>query len=184
MSDKFETKGSGIGFSGALFIVFLTLKLGVGDTAVMGWSWWWVCAPLWIPLAIILPILFFVALSCGLLDKFKPTYPFSRKKFRAVKKLRKSFQKNNIDFDQFTEAMDKTVLNTNFDVDLDIDDEKSYQKSIRRQKVKVQKDRFSLKRWWKDGVKGQTLWQKAGSWYHNGNKKAKEKKALKSENKS
>ncbi len=31
-----------------LFIVFLTLKLGVGDTDVQGWSWWWVTAPLWI----------------------------------------------------------------------------------------------------------------------------------------
>jgi len=181
MSDKFETKGSGIGLSGALFLVFLTLKLGVGSTAVVNWSWWAVCAPLWVPLALIIPILLFVALSYGLLDKFKPTFPFSRKKFSKVKKLRKSFQKNNIDWDQFAEAMDRTVLNTNFDVDLDIDDEKSYQKSIRK---KAQKDRFSLKRWWKEGVKGQTLWQKVASWYREGNKKSEEKKALKSENKS
>jgi 1,4-dihydroxy-2-naphthoate octaprenyltransferase len=32
----------------ALFIVFLVLKL----CAVIAWPWLWVCAPLWIPLAI------------------------------------------------------------------------------------------------------------------------------------
>jgi hypothetical protein len=29
---------------GALFILFLTLKL----CGVIGWSWWWITAPLWI----------------------------------------------------------------------------------------------------------------------------------------
>lgn len=38
----------GIGFPGALFIAFLVLKL----TGVIGWSWWWVTAPLWVPAAI------------------------------------------------------------------------------------------------------------------------------------
>ncbi|QFG11583.1 hypothetical protein PBI_BOGOSYJAY_70 [Mycobacterium phage BogosyJay] len=37
----------------ALFIVFFVLKLGVGDTVVENWSWWWVAAPIWIPAAII-----------------------------------------------------------------------------------------------------------------------------------
>ena len=41
-------------YGGALvplvFLLFLGLKLaGVG--VVAKWSWWWVCAPLWIPLA-------------------------------------------------------------------------------------------------------------------------------------
>ena len=31
-----------------LFLVFLVLKL----TAVIDWSWWWVTAPLWIPIAL------------------------------------------------------------------------------------------------------------------------------------
>lgn len=43
----------GIGFGGALFLVFLVLKL----TGVIAWSWLWVTAPLWIPLAI--AVLFF-----------------------------------------------------------------------------------------------------------------------------
>lgn len=32
-----------MGFMGALFLVFLVLKL----TATITWSWWWVTAPLW-----------------------------------------------------------------------------------------------------------------------------------------
>ncbi len=30
-----------------LFIVFLVLRL----TKVISWSWWWITAPLWIPVA-------------------------------------------------------------------------------------------------------------------------------------
>ena len=30
-----------------LFLLFLGLKLG----GVIGWSWWWVAAPLWVPAA-------------------------------------------------------------------------------------------------------------------------------------
>ena len=56
MSDTKTTSSGGIGFCGLLAIVFITLKLGIGNTAVMGWSWWWVLSPLWIPLAIVLGI--------------------------------------------------------------------------------------------------------------------------------
>lgn len=35
----------GISFAGALFLVFLILKL----VHVIAWSWWWVTAPLWLP---------------------------------------------------------------------------------------------------------------------------------------
>ena len=42
---------SGLSFSSILFLVFLVLKL----TNVIDWSWWWVTAPLWIPI-----IIFFV----------------------------------------------------------------------------------------------------------------------------
>jgi uncharacterized protein (DUF983 family) len=38
----------GIGFFGLLFLIFLTLKL----CHVIEWSWWWVSAPLWMPLAL------------------------------------------------------------------------------------------------------------------------------------
>lgn len=36
-----------------LLVAFIVLKL----TGVIGWSWWWVLAPMWIPLAIIAVIL-------------------------------------------------------------------------------------------------------------------------------
>jgi len=48
----------GIGFAGLLAIVFITLKL----TGYIAWSWWWVLSPLWIPLAFVVTILFFVSI--------------------------------------------------------------------------------------------------------------------------
>ena len=47
-------KEAGIGLDTILFVVFLVLKL----TGTIGWSWWWVTAPLWIPVAI--GLVFFV----------------------------------------------------------------------------------------------------------------------------
>jgi hypothetical protein len=41
-----------------IFLLFLGLKL----TGYIDWSWWWVAAPLWIPLAFIIFILAAVAL--------------------------------------------------------------------------------------------------------------------------
>lgn len=54
-------QSSGIGFGTALFLLFLGLKLG----DVIAWSWLWIFAPLWIPLAIfavVLVVAFFVAM--------------------------------------------------------------------------------------------------------------------------
>lgn len=39
----------GIGFGGLLQIVFIVLKL----CKVINWSWWWVLAPTWIGLVIV-----------------------------------------------------------------------------------------------------------------------------------
>lgn len=49
MSNKEKTvvHTGGISFSGLLAIVFIVLKL----TNVIDWSWWWVTAPIWIPLS-------------------------------------------------------------------------------------------------------------------------------------
>ena len=48
----------GIGFLGALTILFIALKL----TNVIDWSWWWVLTPLWIPVAVVLGIIVIVAI--------------------------------------------------------------------------------------------------------------------------
>lgn len=53
MSNNSST--SGVGLAGLVFIVFLVLKL----TKVISWSWWWVFAPLWINLAIVIVVAVF-----------------------------------------------------------------------------------------------------------------------------
>jgi hypothetical protein len=68
MSDS-NNKGAasgGIGILGAVFIVFLVLKLAeIGPVAE--WSWWWVTAPLWglpallLSAAVVLGVLYLVA---------------------------------------------------------------------------------------------------------------------------
>lgn len=50
MSSKVEVRsGSSIGFMGALCLVFIVLKL----CGVIAWSWWWVLAPMWAPLVLV-----------------------------------------------------------------------------------------------------------------------------------
>lgn len=48
-------------FPAALFVVFLVLKL----CGVIAWSWWWVSAPLWLPLLVVLGLTALVALMLG-----------------------------------------------------------------------------------------------------------------------
>lgn len=45
-----DTKYVGLGVCDVLGIVFIVLKL----IGVISWSWWWVLAPFWIPLAIVI----------------------------------------------------------------------------------------------------------------------------------
>jgi len=52
MGDSSSSASGGIGFIGVLAIVFIVLKL----CDVIDWSWWWVLAPIWIPVAIVLCI--------------------------------------------------------------------------------------------------------------------------------
>ena len=48
-NNEIKVKSSGMGIGTILFLIFLTLKLAeIGP--VQYWSWWWVTAPLWIPL--------------------------------------------------------------------------------------------------------------------------------------
>lgn len=47
------SKAGGVGFLGLLALIFITLKL----TGVIGWSWLWVLAPLWIPAALVIGII-------------------------------------------------------------------------------------------------------------------------------
>ena len=56
---------NGIGLGTLLFLVFLTLKLAeVGP--VQYWSWWWVTAPLWLPLFVVIVLIFVVGLTVSI----------------------------------------------------------------------------------------------------------------------
>jgi hypothetical protein len=47
MADSKSSNGLGIGT--ILFLIFMVLKL----TNYIDWSWWWITAPLWIPIIIL-----------------------------------------------------------------------------------------------------------------------------------
>jgi hypothetical protein len=53
MAGESKSANNGIGCGTVLFLIFLTLKL----THNIDWSWWWVFAPLWIPLLAV-PLIF------------------------------------------------------------------------------------------------------------------------------
>jgi hypothetical protein len=59
---EIKSSGSGIGLSTVLFLIFMTLKL----TGHIDWSWWWVTAPLWGTVALILLIMLSTAMIFGI----------------------------------------------------------------------------------------------------------------------
>jgi len=65
MSNK-SNSSNGLGLGTVLFLIFMVLKL----TNYIDWSWWWVTAPLWIPLLIILGVLAVIGIVF-LADKYK-----------------------------------------------------------------------------------------------------------------
>lgn len=60
MSESKTVSSGGIGFTGLLAIVFITLKL----TNYIDWLWWWVLAPLWVPFTLAI-VLILVLLALG-----------------------------------------------------------------------------------------------------------------------
>ena len=56
----------GIGFFEALGLVFIILKL----CGVIDWSWWWVLAPIWMPVALVLGIIIIFAIIIGIMLLF------------------------------------------------------------------------------------------------------------------
>ena len=61
-----RVSGNGLGFGSVLFLIFLTLKL----TGNIDWSWWWVTAPLWIPLCLFIAVLVGI-LACFAIEQIK-----------------------------------------------------------------------------------------------------------------
>lgn len=58
-----NTNSGGIGFTGLLTLIFVTLKL-TETGPVADWSWWWVTAPIWG--SILLAV--FILAAIGLLE--------------------------------------------------------------------------------------------------------------------
>ena len=58
MENKYS---GGVGPLGILGIIFITLKL----CHVIDWSWWWVTAPIWGPIVLVLAILAFIGVLYG-----------------------------------------------------------------------------------------------------------------------
>jgi membrane protein YdbS with pleckstrin-like domain len=55
MKNTEKSSRRGVSFMGLLTLIFITLKL----CNVITWSWWWVLAPLWAGVAIVIVILLF-----------------------------------------------------------------------------------------------------------------------------
>lgn len=64
---KTTTKSSGVSFAGLLFLLFLGLKL----TNQIDWSWWWVTAPLWGGIAIVLLFIIFITFLVIIITTFR-----------------------------------------------------------------------------------------------------------------
>ena len=66
-------------FLGILTLIFITLKL----THFIDWSWWWVLAPMWVPLSIAL-LLILIAYAIVFISN------------KAIDRKRKNFLKNKV----------------------------------------------------------------------------------------
>lgn len=58
MSKESSAVGGGISIFTLLAVAFVVLKL----CKVIGWSWWWVLSPVWIPICIGIIFVFLMAL--------------------------------------------------------------------------------------------------------------------------
>jgi len=68
MSENSTASSSGgIGFCGLLTVAFIVLKL----CKVITWSWWWVLAPMWMPLTIVLILLIIFGIGFGIYTVLK-----------------------------------------------------------------------------------------------------------------
>ena len=65
MSEK--NYNGGVSFCGLLTLIFITLKL----TNFIDWSWWWILAPLWIPVGLIIFIVIILLLILFLKEVFE-----------------------------------------------------------------------------------------------------------------
>ena len=58
MTSNKSSRSNGIGFGGALFLLFLGLRLA----GIIDWPWVWVFAPIWIPATLAAVILVIIGI--------------------------------------------------------------------------------------------------------------------------
>lgn len=75
MEEQNTSRKGGVGFVSLLGLLFITLKL----CNVIDWSWWWVLAPFWGGLSIIVIILAVLLVSLLIIDRMESA---KAKKFR------------------------------------------------------------------------------------------------------
>ena len=61
-----KAESGGIGFIGALTLIFIVLKL----TGNITWSWWWVLSPLWLPITALLGLILIGGLVSAIVSAF------------------------------------------------------------------------------------------------------------------
>lgn len=62
---KQNTASGSIGFGSLLTILFIALKL----LGVINWSWWWVLAPIWLPIVVFFVVMFLFLVIAALAGK-------------------------------------------------------------------------------------------------------------------
>ena len=58
MKENKTTVSGGVGVLGLLGVAFIVLKL----CKVINWSWWWVTAPFWIPVCVVVLLIMLVGI--------------------------------------------------------------------------------------------------------------------------
>ena len=67
---KTDSVAGGIGMTSIVFIIFLILKLAeIG--IVKNWDWWWVFAPIWIPIGFVVIFVLVVIIGSFIYTMFK-----------------------------------------------------------------------------------------------------------------
>ena len=62
-NEKIVVSRQSMDLLGVFFIVLFLLKLGVVETIVVGWSWWWITAPIWGPFALAVGIIIMIPVT-------------------------------------------------------------------------------------------------------------------------
>lgn len=63
-SSSSSSSSGGIGVAGLLGVAFVVLKL----CGVINWSWWWVTAPFWAPVVLLVLVLICLGVVTAVMD--------------------------------------------------------------------------------------------------------------------